>query len=65
MIMKATNYSSTHPHHESEAMPHEPQDQPSKLVKYLQRVGAFIVTLASLWFLFGIPAYLLFGTFFE
>jgi hypothetical protein len=65
MTMKATSYSSTHSHNESESLSHETQNKPGKLVKFLQRVGALVVTLASLWFLFGIPAYLLFGTFFE
>ncbi len=37
----------------------------SKLRRILQPIGAVVVTLFALWFLFGIPAYLLFGMFFE
>lgn len=37
----------------------------SKLRRVLQAIGAVVVTLLALWFLFGIPAYLLFGMFFE
>ncbi len=37
----------------------------SKLRRILRPIGAVLVTLFALWFLFGIPAYLLFGTFFE
>ncbi len=37
----------------------------SKLRRVLQAIGAVLVTLFGLWFLFGIPAYLLFGMFFE
>ncbi|MFT7653067.1 MAG: hypothetical protein ACI9UU_002176 [Candidatus Azotimanducaceae bacterium] len=65
MTMKATSYGSTQSQNESEILSHDSQSQPGKLVKFLQRVGALVVTIAALWFLFGIPAYLLFGTFFE
>jgi len=34
-------------------------------IKVLQSLGAAAVTLFALWFLFGIPAYLLFGKFFD
>ena len=37
----------------------------SKLRRILQPIAAVVVTLFALWFLFGIPAYLLFGMFFE
>lgn len=37
----------------------------STLVRFVQSAGAILATLACLWFLFGIPAYLLFGIFFE
>ena len=30
-----------------------------------RHLGAIAATLLALWFLFGIPAYLLFGTFFD
>ncbi|MCZ6460453.1 MAG: hypothetical protein O6766_13955 [Gammaproteobacteria bacterium] len=44
----------------------QPKEIPkSKLRRILQAVGAVVVTLFVLWFLFGIPAYLLFGMFFE
>lgn len=37
----------------------------SKLVRVMQSVGAALVALGALWFLFGIPAYLLFGSIFD
>ncbi|NOX49211.1 MAG: hypothetical protein GXP16_01575 [Gammaproteobacteria bacterium] len=37
----------------------------TRLVRILQSIGAVVVTIVVLWFLFGIPAYLLFDTFFE
>jgi hypothetical protein len=36
-----------------------------KSVRTAQSIGAAIVTALLLWFLFGIPAYLLFGIFFN
>jgi len=36
----------------------------SKWVRIIQSIGAIIVTGLVLWFLFGVPAYLLFGIFF-
>ena len=42
----------------------EPTEPQRPLVRALQMLGAGLVTLFALWFLFGIPAYLLFGTFF-
>ena len=41
------------------------ETRPSRLVRVLQSAGAILVTGFALWFLFGIPAYLLFGIFFE
>ena len=39
--------------------------QPTKKwVRSIQSIGAIIVTGLVLWFLFGVPAYLLFGIFF-
>ena len=46
----------------------ESQETPapiSVLRRTLQYVGALLVTGFLLWFLFGIPAYLLFGMFFD
>jgi hypothetical protein len=40
-------------------------DKPSGFVRVMQVIGAVCVTAFALWFLFGIPAYLLFGIFFE
>jgi hypothetical protein len=37
----------------------------SGLVRVLQSIGAMAVAAFALWFLFGIPAYLLFGALFE
>ena len=34
-------------------------------MRILQSIGAIIVTALALWFLFGVPAYLLFGFLFE
>ncbi len=36
-----------------------------KWMRIIQSVGAIIVTGLVLWFLFGVPAYLLFGIFFS
>ena len=33
--------------------------------RIIQSIGAIIVTAFALWFLFGVPAYLLFGFLFE
>ena len=37
----------------------------SLLVRIIQSIGAIIVTALVFWFLFGVPAYLLFGIFFR
>lgn len=37
----------------------------SLLVRVIQSIGAIIVTALVFWFLFGVPAYLLFGIFFR
>ncbi len=34
-------------------------------MRIIQSIGAIIVTALVLWFLFGVPAYLLFGFLFE
>lgn len=39
-------------------------DQPRKLRRVLQVVGAVLATAFALWFLFGIPGYVLFNSFF-
>ena len=39
--------------------------KPSGMMRVIQVIGALCVTAFALWFLFGIPAYLLFGIFFE
>jgi hypothetical protein len=36
-----------------------------KYTRLLQVIGALIATGFALWFLFGIPVYVLFGSFFE
>lgn len=36
-----------------------------KFVRVMQSIGAILITLFALWFLFGVPAYLLFGIFFQ
>ena len=36
-----------------------------KWMRVIQSIGAIIVTGLVLWFLFGVPAYLLFGIFFS
>jgi hypothetical protein len=49
-------------------MPAEPEVPPppkSRSRRVLQHIGAAIATVFVLWFLFGIPGYLLFGMFFE
>ena len=33
--------------------------------RIMQSIGAIVVTIAALYFVFGIPAYLLFGMFFD
>lgn len=38
---------------------------PTRWVRIAQSIGAMIVTGLILWFLFGVPAYLLFGMFFD
>lgn len=38
---------------------------PSRRTRLFQSIIAMIVTVGALWFLFGIPAYLLFGGFFD
>lgn len=37
----------------------------SLLLRVIQSIGAIIVTALVFWFLFGVPAYLLFGMFFR
>ncbi len=37
----------------------------SLLVRVIQSIGAIIVTALVFWFLFGVPAYLLFSVFFR
>jgi len=39
--------------------------KPTGLVRVLQNTGAVLIAAFALWFLFGIPAYLLFGIFFD
>jgi len=36
-----------------------------KWMRFMQSIGAIIVTGLVLWFLFGVPGYLLFGIFFS
>jgi hypothetical protein len=48
-----------------QAEPEISQPPKSRSRRILQYIGAVIVTVFALWFLFGIPGYLLFGMFFE
>jgi len=39
--------------------------QRTRFLRFAQSMGACAVAMVCLWFLFGIPAYLLFGIFFD
>ncbi len=50
---------------ETDAQLTQPGRAQGRSARVLQSIGATIVTAGALWFLFGVPAYLLFGIFFE